>query len=126
MKNLVASILLLTFTHIAAAQEKIIVSGASGQLGGLVVEELLARKVAPQNLILVTRTPDGLKHYSALGASVRFGDFTQPESLATAYQGGTRMHLNRVNAGGGQRPELHKAAIDAAIAAGVKQIAYTS
>jgi NAD(P)H dehydrogenase (quinone) len=126
MKYVFASILLLALTHTAAAQDKIIVSGASGQLGGLVVEELLARKVAPQNLILVTRTPDGLKQYSARGASVRFGDFTKPESLATAYEGGTRMLLISVNGGGGQRPELHKAAIDAAIAAGVKQIAYTS
>jgi NAD(P)H dehydrogenase (quinone) len=126
MRNLFASLLLLALTQIAAAQERIIVSGASGQLGGLVVEELLARKVAPQNLILVTRTPEGLKHYSSLGASVRFGDFTKPESLAAAYAGGTRMLLISVNAGGGQRPELHKAGIDAAIAAGVKQIAYTS
>jgi NAD(P)H dehydrogenase (quinone) len=123
---MLAPLLLLALAQVAAAQDKIIVSGASGQLGGLVVEELLARKIAPQNLILVTRTPEGLKHYSSLGASVRFGDFTKPESLATAYAGGTRMLLISVNAGGGQRPELHKAAIDAAIAAGVKQIAYTS
>jgi NAD(P)H dehydrogenase (quinone) len=126
MKNLLASFVLLALTQLAAAQDKIIVSGASGQLGGLVVEELLARKVQPQNLILVTRTPEGLRHYAALGASVRFGDFTKPESLAAAYEGGTRMLLISVNGGGGQRPELHKAAIDAAIAAGVKQIAYTS
>ncbi len=57
---------------------------------------------------------------------MRFGDFTQPESLAEAYQGGTRMLLISINGGGGQRPELHKVAIDAAVGAGVKQIAYTS
>jgi NAD(P)H dehydrogenase (quinone) len=126
MKRLLYLIALLGVTELAAAQDKIIVSGASGQLGGLVIEELLKRKVAPQNLILVSRTPDTLKQYADRGASVRFGDFTKPESLDAAYQGGTRMLLISINAGGGERPELHKAAIDAAVGAGVKQIAYTS
>src|SRR5690606_32999720 len=61
-------------------------------------------------------------------ASTRFGDFTQPESLPAAYAGGTRMLL--ISIGGGALPEprpvLQKRAIDAAIAAGVEQIAYTS
>lgn len=112
----------------ALAQDKIIVSGASGQLGSLVIEELLARDVAPENLILVSRTPntEHLKAYAARGASVRFGDFSQPESLDDAYRGGTRMLLISINGGGGSRPELHRVAIDAAVRAGVKQIAYTS
>lgn len=115
-------------TYGAVAQDKIIVSGASGQLGGLVIEELLARKVAPENLILVSRTPDTehLKSYAARGASVRYGDFGDPRSLDAAYRGGTRMLLISVNGGGGSRPDLHKAAIDAAVRAGVEQIAYTS
>ena len=40
----------------SVSNEKIIVSGASGQLGGLVVEELLARGVSPGNLILVNKS----------------------------------------------------------------------
>jgi NAD(P)H dehydrogenase (quinone) len=126
MRRIVGLLVLLGLGSVAAAQDEIIVSGASGQLGGLVVEELLARKVAPRNLILVSRTPETLKQYAERGASVRFGDFTKPESLVEAYKGGTRMLLISVNGGGDKRPELHKAAIDAAIAAGVKQIAYTS
>ncbi len=43
--------------------------------------ELLARGVPASRLILVSRTPDELKKYADQGASVRFGDFTQPESL---------------------------------------------
>jgi NAD(P)H dehydrogenase (quinone) len=76
----------------------------------------------------VSRTPntDHLQAYAARGASVRFGDFNQPESLSAAYAGGTRMLLISVNGGGGNRPELHKTAIDAAVRAGVKHIAYTS
>jgi NAD(P)H dehydrogenase (quinone) len=57
---------------------------------------------------------------------MRYGDFTQPESLEAAYEGGTRMLLISINAGGGNRPELHQRAIDAAVRAGVRHIAYTS
>jgi len=128
MRRLVAWLLLLACPFGVFAQDKIIVSGASGQLGSLVIEELLARKVAPENLILVSRTPNTahLQGYAARGASVRFGDFNEPESLDDAYRGGTRMLLISINGGGGDRPELHKVAIDAAVRAGVKHIAYTS
>lgn len=128
MRQLVVWLALLGSCTCAFAQDKIIVSGASGQLGSLVIDELLARDVAPANLILVSRTPntDHLKAYAARGASVRFGDFNEPSSLDQAYRGGTRMLLISINGGGGDRPALHKAAIDAAVRAGVKQIAYTS
>ena len=94
----------LLASPVALAQDKIIVSGASGQLGSLVIDELLARNVAPENLILVSRTPntDHLSAYAARGASVRFGDFNQPESLDAAYRGGTRMLLISINGGGGR------------------------
>jgi len=107
--------------------EMIIVSGASGQLGGLVVEALLSRGVAPSRLILVSRTPNALSRYAAMGASTRFGDFTQPESLGAAYEGGNRMLLISIDPDlGAERVNLHKNAIDAAVAAGVSHVAYTS
>ena len=116
-----------------APSTKIIVSGASGQLGGLVVEELLARGVPASDLILVSRTPEELERYAAMGASTRFGDFTQPESLATAYEGGTRLLLISLNTRGNpdprvasERPALQRTAIRAAVAAGVQHIVYTS
>ena len=110
-----------------SAAEKIIISGASGNLGSLTVKELLARGVPASRLILVSRTPEEQKEYADMGASVRFGDFTKPESLPAAYAGGTRMLLISVG-GDAQTPAavLLKRAIDAAKAAGVKQIAYTS
>ena len=86
----------------------------------------LAQK-APDDKIIISGTPDKEAEYAKLGASVRFGDFTKPESLAAAYAGGTRMLLISV---GGSKEEpsttLLKRAIEAAKAAGVKQIAYTS
>jgi len=109
-----------------ASAQKIIISGASGQLGGLVVQELLARGVPANELILVSRTPEKLGEYEKLGAAIRFGDFAKPESLPAAFAGGTKMLLISIGFGAGPRPEAHKHAIDAAIAAGVKQIAYTS
>ena len=109
-----------------SSKDKLIISGASGQLGGLVVKELLARGVPAKNLILVSRTPQTLDEYRKMGASTRFGDFAKPESLPAAYAGGTRMLLISIGFGAGPRPEAHKRAIDAAVAAGVKHIAYTS
>jgi NAD(P)H dehydrogenase (quinone) len=123
--------------HFASAEQspapKIIVSGASGQLGGMAVEELLASGVEPSNLILVSRTPETLERYARMGASTRFGDFTRPESLPAAYAGGDKMLLISLNTRGNPNPRvateraaLHQIAIDAAVAAGVEHIVYTS
>ena len=92
MPRLIAGLALLCLSQIAVAADKIVISGASGQLGALVIEALLARRVAPADLILVSRTPetDALKAYAKRGASVRFGDFEKPESLEAAFRGGTR------------------------------------
>ena len=111
---------------LAAANDRIIISGASGQLGGQAVRDLLARGVAAKNLILVSRTPEALAQYAKLGAATRFGDFAKPDSLPVAFAGGTRMLLISIGGGAGPRPVAHGHAIDAAKAAGVKQIAYTS
>ncbi|HTB66392.1 MAG TPA: NAD(P)H-binding protein [Steroidobacteraceae bacterium] len=110
----------------SAGNDRIIISGASGQLGGQAVKDLLATGVPAKNLILVSRTPDGLLEYAKLGAATRFGDFARPESLSAAFAGGTRMLLISIGTGAGPRPVAHGHAIDAAKAAGVKQIAYTS
>jgi NAD(P)H dehydrogenase (quinone) len=104
---------------------RIIVGGASGGLGGETIEALLARGVKPSDLILVTRTPPVLAKYRDLGASVRKGDYNDPASLPAAFAGGDRLLIISTN-GGGDRKVQHKAAIDAAKAAGVKLIAYTS
>jgi NAD(P)H dehydrogenase (quinone) len=105
--------------------ERIIVSGASGQLGGLVVEGLLARGIDPARLILVSRTPEDLEAYARLGAATRFGDFSQPESLPSAYEGGSRMLLISINPVP-DRVQWHRNAVDAAVATGVRHIVYVS
>ena len=103
---------------------RIVITGASGQLGRRVTEELLER-VAPSDLILVTRTPDSLAEHAARGADVRAGDFTDPSSLRAAFAGGDRMLLISTDAIGA-RVQPQRDAIDAAVAAGIRHIAYTS
>jgi NAD(P)H dehydrogenase (quinone) len=111
---------------LAAAGDRLIISGASGQLGGQAIRDLLERGVAAKNLILVSRTPEALAQYARIGAATRFGDFSKPDSLPTAFAGGTRMLLISIGGGAGPRPVAHGHAIEAAKSAGVKQIAYTS
>jgi NAD(P)H dehydrogenase (quinone) len=102
------------------------ITGASGHLGRRVAEILLAEHgVAPADLVLVTRSPDKLADLAAAGAQVRHGDFADPASLQTAFAGAEKaliVSTDRV----GTRVQGHKAAVDAAIAAGAQSIAYTS
>jgi NAD(P)H dehydrogenase (quinone) len=102
----------------------IIVTGAAGHIGRLVAEELLER-IAPEHVVLVTRRPEALDELSARGADVRYGDFDDPASLRDAFAGGDRMLLISTDALG-RRLRQHRAAIDAAAAAGVGHVVFTS
>jgi len=103
---------------------KIIVTGASGQFGGQAAEKLL-ETCAGEDIILLSRTPDKLSHFAERGAHVRRADFDDPGSLAAAMEGGERMLLIST-ARVGTRVGQHTNAAQAAAAAGVRQIAYTS
>ena len=103
---------------------RIAITGASGRYGRIVIDALIAAGRA-QDLILMTRRPERLADYAALGCTVRQGDYDQPETLTPAFAGAERLLLisgTRV----GARVVQHKAAIDAAVAAGVGHLAYTS
>jgi NAD(P)H dehydrogenase (quinone) len=102
----------------------VIVTGASGHLGRLVAEQLLER-LAPEDVVLVTRRPDALRELRARGADVRYGDFDDPASLPGAFAGGRRMLLISTDALGRRMPQ-HRAAIDAAATAGVGHVVFTS
>jgi NAD(P)H dehydrogenase (quinone) len=103
---------------------RIIVTGASGQLGRLAAEQLLDR-LSPEQLILVTRRPHALADLAERGVEVRRGDFDEPASLAEAFAGGDRMLLISTLAIG-SRIEQHRLALEAAAAAGVTRVVYTS
>jgi NAD(P)H dehydrogenase (quinone) len=102
----------------------VIVTGAAGHLGRLVAEELLER-LAPEDLVLVSRRPEALDELRARGADVRYGDFDDPASLREAFAGGRRMLLISTDAIG-RRVQQHRAAIDAAATAGVGHVVFTS
>jgi len=102
----------------------IAVTGASGQLGRLVADQLLAT-VDPSEVVLLTRDPSKLAAYAERGATVREADFAKPEALAEALAGVDRMLLISTDIVGA-RLEGHLAAIDAASRAGVRHVAYTS
>jgi NAD(P)H dehydrogenase (quinone) len=102
----------------------VIVTGAAGHLGRLVAEQLLER-LAPEDLVLVTRRPDALRELRDRGADVRYGDFDDPASLREAFTGGRRMLLISTDAIG-RRVRQHRAAVDAAAAAGVGHVVFTS
>jgi len=98
------------------------ITGASGTLGRLTADALLARADA-SDVVLVTRDPGKLASYAQRGADVRAGDFSDPASLD--FSGVDRLLIISTDTVG-TRVEAQKAAIDAAVAAGVARIAYTS
>ncbi|OEO33226.1 NAD(P)-dependent oxidoreductase [Devosia insulae DS-56] len=104
----------------------LLVTGANGQLGRLVVEHLLDTvKVEPSRIIATTRNPAKLADFAARGVTVRAADFAKPETLAEAFKGADRLLLISTTSVGTRLVE-HQAAIDAAVAAGVQHVLYTS
>jgi NAD(P)H dehydrogenase (quinone) len=103
---------------------RIVIASASGQLARATAEYAL-EKVSPDDVILVSRTPDALAEFAGRGVTVRYGDYDRPESLPAAFEGADRLLLISLHELG-HRVTQHKNAIDAAKAAGVRHIVYTS
>lgn len=99
----------------------IVVTGATGRLGRAVIEGL-ADRVPTDQLGVSVRDPAKAADLAARGLRVRRGDFADPDSLATAFEGANQMLI----VSGPADPAPHRAAIDAAKAAGVERIVYTS
>ncbi|WP_440092254.1 SDR family oxidoreductase [Pseudomonas syringae] len=102
----------------------IVVTGATGQLGRLVIEQLLTRVTAEQ-IIAAVRSPEKATDLSAKGVQVRHADYSQPSTLDSAFAGADKVLLIS-SSEIGQRFSQHKAVIDAAKRTGVKLLAYTS
>ncbi|MGY1814366.1 NAD(P)H-binding protein [Blastococcus sp. SYSU D00820] len=101
------------------------VTGATGQLGSRVVEELLARGVPAGDVVAVVRTPQKAAALAERGVQVREGDYGRPETLPAALAGVDRLLLVS-GTEVGHRVEQHAAVASAAVDAGVQRIAYTS
>lgn len=103
----------------------IVVTGASGQLGRLVIQSLLARNVPAAQIVAAVRNPARAADLAALGVQVRAADYTQPATLDAAFSGAEKLLLVS-SSEVGQRFPQHKNVVDAAKRAGVKLLAYTS
>lgn len=104
---------------------KLAITGASGQLARRVAELVIERRGGAAGLILVTRTPEALADLAARGADVRRGDFDEPQGLRQALAGAERLLLvSAVDLA--RRAQQHRSAIEAAAAAGVRHVIYTS
>lgn len=102
----------------------IAVTGATGQLGRLVIQALLAR-VPASTITALVRDPAKAEDLAELGVDVRQADYSQPQTLTAALEGVDKLLLISSNELG-QRVAQHRAVIDAAKAAGVSLLAYTS
>lgn len=100
------------------------VTGATGQLGRLTLDALL-QKVDASQVVALARDPAKLADYAGRGVDVRQADYDAPDGLPEALAGVDRLLLISGSALG-ERPRQHKNVIDAAKAAGVGYIAYTS
>ncbi|MFC8759345.1 NmrA family NAD(P)-binding protein [Streptomyces sp. NPDC057193] len=107
----------------------IVVTGATGALGRLVIDALLTGtpagpSVPAESVVAVVRDKAKAADLAERGVELRIADYSRPETLAGAFEAGDRVLLIS-GSEVGQRVAQHAAVIDAARAAGVAQLAYT-
>lgn len=98
----------------------IVVTGATGQLGRLVIEELKQR-VPASGVVAAVRSPEKAE---GLGVEIREADYDRPETLRSAFRGATKVLLIS-GTDFGNRVQQHAAVVDAAKEAGASLV-YTS
>ncbi|WP_281897580.1 NmrA family NAD(P)-binding protein [Micromonospora humidisoli] len=102
-----------------------VITGATGQLGSRIVDQLLAR-VSAATVGVSVRDVDKAAHLAERGVRVRRGDFTDPATLEQAFAGADQVLIVSAAIRGGDAVGANRAAIDAACAAGATRILYTS
>jgi NAD(P)H dehydrogenase (quinone) len=102
----------------------IVVTGATGQLGQLVIEGLLKRVPAAE-ITAAVRNPAKAAAFATRGVQVRTADYNEPETLSDAFEGADRVLLISSNDIRHSLPQ-HTAVVEAAQQAGVGLLAYTS
>jgi uncharacterized protein YbjT (DUF2867 family) len=103
----------------------LIVTGATGRLGSLVVDRLLER-VPADRIGVSVRDARKADHLAARGVRVRVGDFTEPDTLERAFEDAERVLVISASIRGDGALTANTAAIDAARRAGAERILYTS
>ncbi|KPI20858.1 hypothetical protein OK074_7535 [Actinobacteria bacterium OK074] len=103
----------------------IVVTGATGHLGRHVVEQLL-EKVPADQITAVVRDPEKASGFAARGVKIAVADYNAPETFAALLSAGDKVLLISGNEFDKGRVQQHQVVIDAAKAAGVALLAYTS
>ena len=103
----------------------IVVTGATGQLGNAIVQDLLRRLPADQ-VVASVRDADKAKGLAARGVRVRIGDFADAGGLEKAFAGADQVLIVSADKLGEEALQLHRSAIDAARNVGVRRVLYTS
>ncbi|MBZ2188247.1 SDR family oxidoreductase [Alcanivorax sp. JB21] len=103
---------------------RILITGATGQLGRLVIQHLI-KTLDPSRIIAGVRNPEKATELSGLGVVVRRFDYAQPDTLDSGLEGVNKLLLIS-SSEVGQRTGQHKNVIDAALRAKVSLLAYTS
>ncbi len=102
----------------------IVITGATGQLGRLVIASLL-KTVPASSIVAAVRNPEKAKDLASVGVQVRQADYNTPETWKAALAGAEKVLLIS-SSEVGQRINQHRTVIEAARDAGVKLLAYTS
>jgi NAD(P)H dehydrogenase (quinone) len=102
----------------------ILVTGATGGLGHVVVETLL-QTINPTQLAILARDPAKAADLQAQGVAVRQGDYSDYESLTAAFAGVEKLYFVATSSMT-DRIQQHENVVKAATAAGVKHLVYTS
>lgn len=103
----------------------IVVTGATGNLGRHVVEQLL-EKVPAEQVTAVVRSPEKAADLAERGVRLAVADYNAPETLDGVFAAGDKVLLISGSEVGSDRVGQHTAVINAAKAAGVALLAYTS
>ncbi len=103
----------------------IVITGATGALNGATVDRLLERMPA-SGIAVVARDVEKARRFAELGITVRHGDYADPASLPRAFDGAEQLLLVSASDPKADAVALHRDAVDAAVAAGVGRILYTS
>jgi NAD(P)H dehydrogenase (quinone) len=103
----------------------IVVTGATGHLGGLVIQHLL-KKVPANEIIASVRNVEKAEDLANLGIEVRYGDYMDVESMKKSFEGASKvLFISSPDLDDTLRIRQHANVAQAARDAGVKHIAYT-
>jgi NAD(P)H dehydrogenase (quinone) len=103
----------------------IVVTGATGNLGGLAVDALLRRGAEPDSVIAVGRNTERLELRAERGVRTVAIDYQDRDSLQSAFEGAEKLLLVS-GSDIGQRVEQHRNVVESAARAGVELLVYTS